>query len=67
VSVTDEMEFADLGRCKGVFHPGLRGAFGRIVCPVCGARLRPLPGQRVPNHVAARPTVRAVPSRGARR
>jgi hypothetical protein len=21
------------------------------VCPECGARFRPLPGQRVPNHV----------------
>jgi hypothetical protein len=48
------MKVADLGRCKGVFRTGRRAAFGRVACPECGGRFRPLPGMRVPNHVAQR-------------
>ncbi len=47
----------DLGRCKGAFHAGRRAAFGRVVCSECGGRFRPLPGLRVPNHIAQRPPV----------
>lgn len=54
VFVADEMKFAQLGRCKGAFRAGTRAPFGRVVCPECGARLRPLPGLRMPNHKAAR-------------
>ena len=49
------MKPASLGRCPGAFHPGRAASFGRVVCSACGARLRPLPGLRVPNHIAARP------------
>ena len=48
------MKVADTGRCKGAFHAGRRAAFGRVVCSVCGARFRPMPGLRVPNHVSQR-------------
>lgn len=53
--VADEMVVADTGRCRGAFRTGRRAPFGRVVCPECGARFRPLPGQRVPNHVSERP------------
>jgi hypothetical protein len=59
VSVAEEraaMKPDDLGRCKGAFHPGRRAAFGRVVCSECGGRFRPLPGLRVPNHIAQRPS-----------
>jgi hypothetical protein len=49
------MKGESLGRCAGTFRAGRRASFGRVVCSVCGARLAPLPGSRVPNHVAARP------------
>ncbi|HVZ75520.1 MAG TPA: hypothetical protein VHJ20_24270 [Polyangia bacterium] len=39
-------------RCKGSFRAGRAAPFGRVVCPVCAARLRPLPGLRAPNHKA---------------
>jgi hypothetical protein len=62
-------------RCKGSLHPGRRAPFGRVVCPLCLARLRPLAGGRVPNHkadVAAKPreggdVSAGGPPRGARR
>jgi len=50
----DAMKVADLGRCKGAFREGRRAAFGRVVCLACGGRFRPLPGMRVPNHIAQR-------------
>jgi len=56
VSVAEEkeaMKVADLGRCKGAFRAGRRAAFGRVACLECG-RFRPLPGMRVPNHIAQR-------------
>jgi hypothetical protein len=52
--VADEMVVADTGRCRGAFRTGRRAPFGRVVCPECRARFRPLPGQRVPNHVSER-------------
>jgi hypothetical protein len=55
VSPEDDMKFADLGRCTGAFRPGRRAPFGRVVCAGCGGRFSPLPGLRVPNHVAQRP------------
>jgi hypothetical protein len=64
----EAMKVADLGRCKGSFHPGRRAAFGRVACPECGGRFRPLPGLRVPNHVAVRePPVRGGPSPASRK
>jgi hypothetical protein len=42
-------------KCRGSLRPGTRGTFGRVVCPVCGARLKPMPGQRLPNHKAPPP------------
>lgn len=64
-----DMKPDDLGRCKGAFHPGRRAAFGRVVCPECGGRFRPLPGLRVPNHIAQRPSRGAtdVPPRATRK
>jgi hypothetical protein len=62
VSVAEEraaMKPDDLGRCKGAFHPGRRAAFGRVVCSECGGRFRPLPGLRLPNHIAQRPSASA--------
>ena len=56
VFVADEIEVADLGRCKGAFHPGRRAAFGRVACPVCGGRFKPMAGLRVPNHISVRPS-----------
>jgi hypothetical protein len=50
----DAMKVADLGRCKGAFREGRRAAFGRVACLACGGRFRPLPGMRVPNHIAQR-------------
>jgi hypothetical protein len=63
------MTTEDLGRCKGAFHPGRRAAFGRVVCAECGGRFRPLPGLRVPNHIAQRPSRDAtdVPPRATRK
>jgi hypothetical protein len=55
VVVSDDMKFVDLGRCKGAFRAGRRAPFGRVVCAGCGGRFTPLPGLRVPNHVAQRP------------
>jgi hypothetical protein len=52
IIVADEMKFVEMGRCKGAFHLGKRAPFGRVVCPVCAGRFRPLQGLRVPNHVA---------------
>jgi len=40
-------------KCQGSLHPGRRGTFGMVVCPVCGARLKPMPGHRLPNHKIA--------------
>ena len=57
VFVADEMKVAETGRCKGAFRAGRRAAFGRVACPECGGRFRPLPGLRVPNHVSARKPV----------
>jgi hypothetical protein len=57
VSVADEkdaMKVADLGRCPGAFRPGRRAPFGRVACPDCGGRFRPLAGMRVPNHISVR-------------
>jgi hypothetical protein len=64
-----DMKTEDLGRCKGAFHPGRRAAFGRVVCAECGGRFRPLPGLRVPNHIAQRPSRDAtnVPPRATRK
>lgn len=50
----DAMNSVDLGRCKGAFRAGRRAAFGRVACLACGGRFRPLPGLRVPNHIAQR-------------
>jgi len=61
VSAAEEraaMKVADTGRCPGSFRAGRSAAFGRVGCPACGARLRPLPGLRVPNHVAERNRLR---------
>ena len=55
--MADEMKVAETGRCKGAFRAGRRAAFGRVACPECGGRFRPLPGLRVPNHVSARKPV----------
>lgn len=55
VVVSDDMKFADLGRCQGAFRAGRRAAFGRVVCTGCGGHFKPLPGLRVPNHIAQRP------------
>jgi hypothetical protein len=65
--VDDEMKIADAGRCKGTFLTGRRAAFGRVACTVCGGRFRPLPGQRVPNHISQRPPLKADPPRGERK
>jgi hypothetical protein len=64
-----DMKPDDLGRCKGAFHPGRRAAFGRVVCSECGGRFRPLPGLRVPNHIAQRPSPAATngPPRATRK
>jgi hypothetical protein len=64
-----DMKPDDLGRCKGAFHPGRRAAFGRVVCSECGGRFRPLPGLRVPNHIAQRPNPNATnaPPRATRK
>jgi hypothetical protein len=67
VFVADEVKVPKLGRCEGTFHVGRKAAFGRVACTVCGGRFRPLPGQRVPNHIAQRPPVKADPPRGARK
>jgi hypothetical protein len=61
------MKVADVGRCKGAFHPGRRAAFGRVACAVCGGRFRPLPGLRVPNHISVRPPPKAGPPRASRK
>jgi hypothetical protein len=67
VLVADEVKVAKPGRCEGTFRAGRRAAFGRVACTVCGGRFRPLPGQRVPNHISQRPPVKADPPRGARK
>src|SRR5262249_61162048 len=51
VVVADEMKFVEVGRCKGAFHLGKRAPVGRVACSVCGGRVRPVPGLRVPDPV----------------
>jgi hypothetical protein len=67
VLVTDGVKDAEPKQCKGTFHAGRRAAFGRVVCLVCGGRFRPLPGQRVPNHISQRPPVKADPPPATRK
>jgi hypothetical protein len=57
--MTPKLPSETMRRCKGSLHPGRRAPFGRVVCGVCAARLRPLAGFRVPNHKAG--VARAVP------
>ena len=67
VFVADGVKDTELRQCKGTFHPGRRAAFGRVACTVCGGRFRPLPGQRVPNHISQRPPVKADPPPATRK
>jgi hypothetical protein len=55
VVVSDEMKFADLGRCAGAFRVGKRAPFGRVICSGCGGHFKAMTGLRVPNHIAQRP------------
>ncbi|HVX93815.1 MAG TPA: hypothetical protein VHK47_02800 [Polyangia bacterium] len=40
-------------RCPASLRPGRPGRFGRVICPSCGARLKPLTGARLPVHRGA--------------
>jgi len=37
-------------KCPGSLRLGVRGTFGMVACPVCRTRLKPMPGNRLPNH-----------------
>jgi hypothetical protein len=36
--------------CAGSWYAGKKAPFNRVICSVCGARLKRLPGLRAPNH-----------------
>jgi hypothetical protein len=40
-------------KCPSSLRPGRPGRFGRVICPSCGARLKPLTGARLPVHRGA--------------